>query len=324
MKSTVWIIRAVSASAASLLLASGAAGQSIWNYTTNPCDVPGACSATGGDPTTVTVTPYGGYTSGANFVVSDAIRSTGTSGLTNQGGSGIGFTSKNGAGTVETTNSPNHAFDNYGGSGTSSRGATTEMLLINFSAKVDLTSIAIGWGITDTDLSLLRWDGSGSPLSGTDLVDKNGSVITNGTSGLTAINSGWSLVNSRDMDNAATSGSCLAGTTSASCETGSKSWTISGNNGAVSSWWMISTYFGATTGSNGQKLDTGNDFFKIASFAGNVCAYSATTANGSTCEPPPPPNSGGGSTPEPTSLALVGLALLGAKHARRVSRKRPS
>lgn len=38
-------------------------------------------------------------------------------------------------------------------------------------------AIAIGWGYADTGLSILRWDGAGSPLSGTGRIDKNGGAI---------------------------------------------------------------------------------------------------------------------------------------------------
>ena len=88
-----------------------------------------------------------------------------------------------------------------------------------------------------------------------------------------------------------------------------------------SSWWLISTYTG---GAGVQKnLDaTANDAFKILSFTANTCAGTitggssgtagtSTANNGSSCQP----SSGG--APEPGSLALAGLAMVGVLATRR-------
>lgn len=90
---------------------------------------------------------------------------------------------------------------------------------------------------------------------------------------------------------------------------------------------MISTYFGATVASSAGAalggLDNGaNDFFKILSFTGNICtsgvtggsagtAGTAGAGNGGIC------SGGAAGVPEPGSLALLGVAALGAVGARR-------
>lgn len=72
-----------------------------------------------------------------------------------------------------------------------------------------------------------------------------------------------------------------------------------GNSTGYSSWWLISAYntgFGGASNSAGM----GNDFFKLASLSGVVYV--------------PPPTT---QVPEPASLALMGVALVGVVAARR-------
>ena len=110
------------------------------------------------------------------------------------------------------------------------------------------------------------------------------SASTTATMGSSAL-AGWSLVTSQDVGGGNNSG---GGTFFSSSNFG---------NTSVSSWWLITTYFGSG-------VDSLADAFKITSVSGNVCQYSSTSSNGGACTP-------GTSTgmPEPTSLALAALAM---------------
>jgi len=119
---------------------------------------------------------------------------------------------------------------------------------------------------------------------------------TNPLSGVTAANTltttGWSLVGNY--------ANLTVDTTNP--------YTSVNSSNTASSWWLISAYntaFGSAcancTQQNGYTLSEGNDYFKIFAVAGTT----PTT----------------GKTPEPGSLALAGVALVGAVWTRRRNRK---
>jgi hypothetical protein len=260
-----------------------AAAQSTWNLGSSACGSGGgttynSLTCTGSTPgETATMTAWGTAGAGTNF-------SQGT--LANWDPSGFG------AYVGADSGSPYHAFDSTAPTG------STEAMLISFGPyKVNLTSIAIGWASGDADVSILRWDGAGAPPSLDGL----------GTAGLAG--AGWTLVGSEDLNNT------LNFNNPNTAGTGNDAYKSTINLGnQVSSYWMISTYYGAAvTG-----LNKGDDNFKILNFAANICTtgnyVGGNGGNGGTCGPG---GGGGGSVPEPGSLALAGLALFGAAATRR-------
>lgn len=222
------------------------------------------CSTDGVD---LTAKAYYSDTRTGKFMAAQTVRATNDY---------VGIRSYDGA-TAESTNSPHHAIDNISSSGAN----YAELLHLNFSAAVDLTSIVATWTGKDYgsgyngDFMVFRWDG----------VDSNGigttpDILGFTAAGVQAANSGWSLVASKDFSANKTQGI---------------------DSDKYSSHWLVTTAFGGT-----------NDAFKLKTFSATVCAY--TVKNGA-CKPPEtPPN---GQTPEPGTLALAALGALGVMRMRR-------
>lgn len=176
------------------------------------------------------------------------------------------------------TGSPQHSTDNSG---------YTDAIVLGFTGYTfDLDSVKIGWKYTDADISVFRYTGTEAAPT------PAGTNIT--ASALSA--DGWELVgNYADL-----------------LTTSAKS--VNSTN-KTSSWWLISAYnatYGAApvvadqgivnTAANAVTgLQGGNDYFKVLSIAGTATKVT------------PPPQG----VPEPGSIALLGLGLVGMVAARR-------
>lgn len=285
-----------------------AAAQSTWNLGT-VCDPTPVQStyvvggntttcATGVPAETMTATAYANIGSGGTFLRAS---------MGDFNTAGIGIYS----GSGDSSTDGQHAFDNIttscnGGVGTQGAGANAcggsqEFLLVNFGPyKVNLSSLAIGYRNGDADVAVLRWDGADKTAAEMAAIvgAKTTATLHDSVVAAGGVGTGWSLVATESMNDAIPDVS--------SVNLGNK----------VSSWWIISTYYGTTATTTAGTLTTGDDRFKLATLTGNVCINGVTGGNGGnggTCNA----GNGGGSVSEPGSLALAGLAFVGAFASRR-------
>jgi hypothetical protein len=224
-----------------------------------------------------------GFASGATWTVNNASPYSSGSSLQYYGPSGgandgLGMASD---GSV----APDHAIDNgpaYNSSGVATGLGNTEAVLLSFGSSVVLSSITTGYVSGDSDFSVFEYTGASPPvLSG---------ASVNQT---TATSTGWVLVGNYD----GTGGGIGPGVS------GTGGTTAVNSGGVSSSWWLISAYnnsYGpncANCNVTGGSVLQGNDYFKLYQVAATVGA--------------------GSNVPEPGSMALVALGLLGAYAARR-------
>ncbi|MFO1326364.1 MAG: PEP-CTERM sorting domain-containing protein [Rubrivivax sp.] len=303
--------RTVALAALGVLAASGVHAQATWDIdgcTSGVKNISGGgstgsstgftgCTGTGAQSSGVTmsVTPYSSN-AGAQFATG-----TGAALLNSQSSAGTGYLGVLSGTETVGTSSPNHAIDNYSGyrAGSGNPGITDpgyglEGVLLSFSKGVNLGTLVATWANNqangDADFMVFRWNNSAaSPNMALTPGQMPGTVGT-------ALN-GWQLVTSGDFGSYST---CGAATTTCTA-------TVN-DNIYYSSYWLISTAVGGA-----------NDAFKLGTIsAANVCTGTNTVDSNGNCNPP---NNGGGSpAPEPASLALFGVAALGAGIARRRAR----
>lgn len=276
-------------------LAWSGAAQAYWSLDTTPTATINDSAATAQNPYTVKMSGF--YV--GNATTNNKLTGKWTSGsLTQWSGNGQGMYSGTDNG------SPYHALDNN---------QNTEGVLLSFSASTVLNSIGLGFTATTgaaeygcvsggavigtvagsgscakgsktsdvtVDISVFRWTGTTAPtLAGT----------VAGTMG------GWELVgNYGDM-----------------IKDTNNPYNLVNSEGKTSSWWLITAYNSGFTQSSGTEnrgsLTNSDDYFKLFAAAGTKCT-STVSATG-VC--------GGSSVPEPATLALASVALLGVAGLRR-------
>ncbi|WP_457424579.1 PEP-CTERM sorting domain-containing protein [Roseateles sp. P5_E7] len=285
-----WSLMALGACAA--LLSTSA--HAVWTF--DQANVTGLAGTNAGDPA---VSLSGVYAANTSGVVGG-----------NWSAGALTWYSGNGQGMSTGTDGPQptHALDNAG---------NTEAVLLNFgSSSVVLSSIGLGYTakgngcVTSAGAAATAECAAGTTLSYTTNVQVDVALFRwTGAAGTTPTGNPTALIG---QGAAAMAGWELVGTYGDMVTDTNPAYNLVNSGQKTSSWWMISAYntgFSSAAGETRGSLDNGNDYFKLYAVAGAKCTSSINAqgvCGGTTSK-----------TPEPATLALTSVALLGVAGLRR-------